>query len=74
LKEEMDEKEIQEKKARYFLGEKQEVHITVRSGMFFNGFITYVGADFLLIDDRKLGEMPLFFEEIRDIERYEVRS
>lgn len=66
--------ETYETKARYFLENKAKVHIKVKSGLFYNGFILEVNSDFLMLDDHKLGETPIFFLEIIDIIKYEVRE
>lgn len=64
--------DLYEKKARYFLEQKEEVHATMKSGLFYNGFIVEVSSDFFIIDDRKLGKMPVFFFELKNIEKCEV--
>ena len=69
-----EKKELITKKANYYLNEKRIVHITNDSDKFYNGLIKYVGADFILIDDRKLGEVCLFYFEIKDLEPYEERK
>lgn len=63
---------INSKKINYYYNEKIEVHITLKNDRFFNGLIEYVGVDFFLINDRKLGKIPVYFVELDDIEPYEV--
>lgn len=55
------------KKADFYHKDKQVVHIVLKNGKFYNGGIIYVGADFLMLNDRKLGELPVFYLEIHDI-------
>ena len=70
-----NEQELKSKKANYYLEEQKAVHIILENGRFFNGVIKSVGTDFLLIDDRKLGETCVFFIELKNIEPFtEVRE
>jgi hypothetical protein len=58
-------------KANFFLENKVTVHVSCNSGQFYNGLIIeIVGNDFLLINDRMLGETPIYFSEIISIERF----
>lgn len=60
---------IGEKKISLFFELKKKVHISC-DGRFYNGFIIEVNLDkeFLLLRDDKLGEVPILFEEILNIE------
>ena len=45
------------------------VHIRLDNGRFFNGKILEVAGDLVIIDDRVLGASPVYFEEIKFVER-----
>jgi hypothetical protein len=47
-------------------------HIQLKSGRFYNGYITEIGSDFIYIDDLKLGVMPVFFLEVEVIETFKL--
>lgn len=62
--------EIQ-KRVLYFYKEKVDIHVKMKSGYFYNGKILEVSEnDFFIFIDAKLGEMPLFFIDIKNVERY----
>jgi len=57
-------------KAKYFSDEGAKVHISCSNSRFYNGIIKSIKETFLIIDDRIYGETPVYFEEIKGIERY----
>lgn len=58
-------------KARFFSEKAITVHISCKDGRFYNGLIIeIVGDDFLIINDRMNGETPVYFSEIKIIERF----
>lgn len=61
---------IMKQRAEFFYTNKQAVHIILKSNRFYNGQILNVRSDFLIILDRRLGEMPCFFLEIKAIEPF----
>ena len=61
-------------KAQFFFKDKITVHITCNSKRFYNGLIVEISDKFLIINDRRLGETPLFFTEIIGIERYQEKG
>jgi len=63
-------------RTEFFFEKKIVVHIGCIGGQFYNGLITeIVGSDFLVINDRMLGETPVYFSQIKMIERFvEVRE
>ena len=61
--------EMISKKANYYSKEKKPVHI-LTDGRFYNGTVEYVGEDFLIIKDRKLGEVCVLFAEMKGIEPF----
>ena len=58
------------KRAEYFFKDKLLVHIKTKKGGFYNGIIKEMSADFFILNERLLGEMPIFFLEIERIEPY----
>lgn len=61
-------------KTQFYFERNLMVHVKVNSGSFYNGFIVEISSDFFMINDRRLGHMPVFFMEVKDIEKYEVRE
>jgi len=54
--------------ALFYYEYKDAVHITLNSNKFYNGIILEVKLDFLILKDEVLGEVPVFFSEIMEIE------
>ena len=69
----MDEEmnEIMKKKAEFFKDKNLAVHIIKKNTYFYNGFITEIHSDFLMLIDAVDGEMPIFFAEIKEIRKRE---
>jgi hypothetical protein len=65
-----DGKEVLILKARYFLKNKLECHIILNNSWWYNGFIKQVKDTHLIIGERKLGEMPIYYNEIIEIIKY----
>lgn len=63
-------------KAKFYLDDKRKVHISLKTGTFYNGVIVEVRDEFLILKDDILGELPVFFSEISDdgLEPYNERS
>jgi hypothetical protein len=66
--------ELISKQATFYCETETPVHIVCHNGFFYNGTIKYVGADFVLLNDRIKGEMPLFFMEMNFIDKFEDKS
>jgi hypothetical protein len=58
------------KKANFYKDRDIPIHITKKNGMFHNGKILEINGEFLILDDKVLGAMPIYFIEIKDMERY----
>jgi hypothetical protein len=54
------------RKAEFYLEDKRKIHISLKTGTFYNGYIIEIRSDFLILKDDVLGEMPVFFSEIKD--------
>ena len=63
-----------ERKANFYKDNNKQVHIKLDNGKFRNGFIKYIGIDFLIIQDFENKEWTLFFLEIFDIEDYREKE
>ncbi len=59
-------------KTEFFFKHKILVHINTQT-KFYNGIIVEFHEDMIIIKDRVLGDTPVFFSEIKDIERYAAR-
>lgn len=66
-----EESDTIKKKIDYFYKQQTYVHITTKKDRFYNGQIVEVSADFFIIHDRVLGELPVFFLEIEDVEPFD---
>ena len=54
------------KLADFYFERKVKVHISLDSGIFFNGMIIKVGSDFIILNDIKLGETMIIASNIKD--------
>lgn len=67
-KEEKESKVIEEdefKRAKIYLQENQEVHLSLKNGSFYNGYIVELSTEFIIFKDNMLGKMPIFFRELK---------
>jgi hypothetical protein len=64
-------KDQKETKIEFFFEQKLKVHIDCYSGRFYNGEIIEINSEkyFIILKDRVLGETPIMFEEIQNIEK-----
>ena len=54
----------------FFFDRKVTAHVDTEKGGFFNGLITEVHENFIVINDRMLGETPILLSEIEILERF----
>jgi len=59
-----------EQKATYFYKESIPIHVKFKRGFWKRGYILEVGSDFFMMKEFIEGEMPVFFLEIKDIEKF----
>lgn len=60
-------------KADYFYKKECMIHISMKNSIaFFNGKLLNVEKDFLVIEDRVIGETPISFENIKDIRKFQT--
>ena len=62
------------KRAVFFKDKKIVVHISLNNNRFYNGLIKEISHEFLIIIDNKLGEVPAFFKEIRNIDPFQTED
>ena len=67
-------KQTMEKKAYFYKDNEIPVHVTKKNGWFHNGIIIDVKYDFFIIVDEKDGAMPIFFLEVVEIEKRELKE
>jgi len=56
--------EINKKRAEFFFEHKTSIHIDTINKRWYNGLILEIHSDFILVLDRVVGEVPVYFEEI----------
>jgi len=54
------------KKADFFLENKSKIHVSLKTGTFYNGLILEIREEFFILDDLVLGKLPVFFSEIKE--------
>lgn len=59
-----DKKDMNQDRAKVFCEKGVKVHISKKSGVFYNGLILEVDETFFFIDDIKDGKQLIFFEEL----------
>jgi hypothetical protein len=68
------ENDIAGKKAQFYKDSNTPVHIKLSNDRFYNGSIKYIGADFVILDEIKFGEVCAFFIEVEDIIPYREKK
>lgn len=56
--------EVMQKKAQLFLETNRTAFIRTKQDNIYNGNILWVGADFIIINDDRTGDTPIFYMEI----------
>ena len=60
-------------RANVFMKRGDKIHISKRSGVFYNGYITEVSNHFFFLDDVKNGRKLIFFGELnKPIEEFRL--
>lgn len=57
-------------KAEYYFSKKEIVHIKKFNKTYYNGLLKDVSNDFLIIIDRKVGEVFVSLSEIEDFDKF----
>lgn len=64
-----DNDKIIKEKVEFFKDNKIAVHIVKKDGRFHNGLILEHSGDLIILDDEVLGSMPIYFLEVKYIEK-----
>ena len=65
----METNERTKQQISYFKDNKVAVHIQKKNERFYNGIILEFEGDMLILDDEKLGAIPIYLIEIKFIEK-----
>ncbi len=60
---------ITRKKLEFFKQENTSIHISKNNGWFHNGKILEIRGDLIILDDEKSGATPIYFLEIKEVEK-----
>lgn len=61
--------EALKKKVSHYKSENVVVHVSKKNGLWNNGLILEFEGDLITLDDEKVGAMPIYLIEIKDIEK-----
>ena len=59
-----------EKRVKFFFDNQTAVHINTKGVSWYNGVIIEIGAEFLMLKEFKLGDVPVFFSEIESVDKF----
>jgi hypothetical protein len=62
--------ELIKRKVEYYYKTNRKVHITLNNKAVRNGIIKNTSALLFILDDKVNGEIPIFFQEVYDVEPY----
>lgn len=57
------------KQILYFKDKGESVHVQLKDGRFRNGKILEQSGDLIIVDDKMLGAVPIYFLEIKFVEK-----
>lgn len=60
-------------RAKLFFDRNLEVHVSARRNgfrFFYNGIIKEINPKFIVLQEKKVGEVPIQFSEVYDIEKF----
>lgn len=58
-----------EREVAVFFDRQIPIHIALKNGRFVNGIINELSNDFFMLNDRELGDLPVFYSQIYKIEK-----
>lgn len=64
-----EQNEITQKKLEFFKAKNTVIHVSKKNGWFHNGLILEIASDFFILEDEKTGSTPIYFLEIKEIEK-----
>ncbi|HEC40006.1 MAG TPA: hypothetical protein ENI29_17335 [bacterium] len=65
----METNEEMTRQISYYKDNNIAVHVEKNNGRFYNGLILEFQGDMIILDDEKLGPIPIYFLEIKFIEK-----
>ena len=65
----MNEDELTKKKLEFFKLNDFSIHLERTDERFFNGKVLEIASDHFILDDEKIGALPIYFMEIKFFER-----
>ena len=65
-----EDKDLLREKVNYFYKNNLPVHVIKKNKEWLNGEIIEVSADFFILKENKEGEVPVFYLEVFDIEKF----
>ena len=76
-----DKMKDKEEKRNYYISlldfykrQKKKIHVEVDNGRFYNGFVVEILDDAFILEDSSLGQMPIFFSQIKIVEGYKEKG
>jgi len=54
----------------FYIKKCKPIHVRSKNGRFYNGYVLEEHGAFFLLNDFKVGEIPIFFDEIDVIEGF----
>ena len=63
--------EVIKKQVQVYFEKNIPIHLELKDGHFYNGRITLVSSDYFMLDEKLLGDMPVFYQLIDKLEVYE---
>ena len=70
----MKRNEMMMKRIEFFYSNNKKVHISLENNKFYNGIIVRIEHDLLILRDQVLGETPIFYNEINEIEGFRIST
>lgn len=62
--------QILKKQLEFYKSRDVSVHVEKKDGRFYNGKVLEVAGDMVILDDRKLGAVPIYFIQINVLEKF----
>ena len=61
-------------KAQFYFEKKSTIHLETKDKQFYNGLITQLSDNHLVINDRMLGEVFVVFSEVYDLDIFREKK
>jgi hypothetical protein len=70
MNEELEGNKILRDQLKFYQQKDVMVHIKKKNGKFYNGLVLEIAGDMVIINDRKIGGVPIHFIEIEILEKF----